>query len=171
MSQTRAARRRATARTSRAPASRSAPAVRRRAPPETADSPAPGRTAAPCRSRGHRRRRNPGPTATLRASARYSCSSCVSGLSDPVEEAEGQPQREADGRRRERAGGARACRRGSSRLLTALEAQRRDLLGDEADEEHDDGEHDEQDRRVGDVALRRDRPGRVGRAERRTPRG
>ena len=58
-----------------------------------------------------------------------------------------------------------------ARYLAPFEAQRRDLFRDQADQEHDDGEHDQQHRRVRHVALRRDRPQRVGGAEQRTTRG
>ena len=137
-----------------------APDARRRAPRETTGTPALGRTAAPCRSRSV----VVDETQTRREAAREREVLLLvmrQRLLDPVEQSEREPQRECGGRGRDGSGGARACRPESSRLLAALEPHRRNLLGDEADEEHDDGEQDEQHRRVGHVA----------RASRRSSRG
>ena len=94
-------------------------------------------------------------------------------LVHPVDEPEGEPQRAGRPtpprsaiRRRATAGSS-----GMPRLSTPFEAQRGDLFGDEADEEDDDREHDQQDRRVRDVLLRRDRPDARSRRRSRTTRG
>ena len=112
-----------------------------------------------------------GPPPGSRASARVLALVVGERLAVPVAQAECQAEDETHDRGAAPAG-ARAAAAVASRhgraLLPALEAQRGDLFGDQADEEHDDGEHDEQHGAVGILCVRRDRPQRVARPRPRT---
>ena len=126
---------------------------------ERADSRAPGRTAARCPVVARRPDSgSPSPRARLRPSAEIFALVVGQRSGDPVEQREREPQRQPSADAGDDPPPAR-------RSPPSFEPQRGNLLRDQADQKDHDREQDQQHRRVGDVALRGDRPGRVGRAD------